>query len=806
MAGSSCWLAHLRSCRQWGGRPQGLQGGSPGDGELHVLRQRLHRSIHNAVRKYGSYLLMATALLAAPGIASAVPVVVHLEAPAAKVAARLVFTPSDLPLHGEPPPPRSVEAVAPGETTVDLPVGSRWSVAATAPGRWARTELLAVSNGEVVVRLQPAGMVHAQIEVPPGESLPQEMTLRLRPAAAKTPRPTAASASSSSETCQVKDRKLACPAPAGMLDLRLRSKGFISHYRWAVAVPANGDLDLGKLALRRGASVVGTVAAPAKDFRFEDCRVELTPRITSQPTESDQARNGDRAETARLNAQGFFELAGIAPGTYRLTVRHPLYAPAVVLPVEVAAGAETEVQRIDLHLPVAVEVRLNPATDAFLRRWTVALSREGEVLGYSTPVAQGATDAEGRFKKAGLESGEYTVEVTDSRGARWAGQRFTLGSEPMVIDLDVLFQRVQGTVTLGGEPLAANLLFGGAHGDLGIAARSDEKGRFHVFLPRLKRWDVDVTTHGDPHVVSHLKGLEVVAVEHAPGVLDIELPDTRLAVEVVDELGQPAGRASIRAVREGDLKPVAERIADGSGKVDFYGLAAGTWHLAADGTDAAGHRESSDAAKVELREKTRSEPVRLILKPGWKLSGEVVSPSGSGVFGAEILATLEPDIPFAHLDIPATHTDLDGTFTLDIPASASAARLTVLPAGFALRQLPPQGPDSGPLIISVDQQGGTVVIDGLGDLAEYGQKPDVPYLLGQHPLPLPLAYAWAHLNGNTSWPAGEMIVPMLEPGTYSVCRPATPSPRCVSGTLAPGGQLRLSAVDAGPAPSAISIH
>src|SRR4029077_4547295 len=130
---------------------------------------------------------------------------------------------------------------------------SRWSVAATAPGQWARTELFAVSNGEVVVRLQPAGAVHAEIEVPPGESPPSEVALRLRPAAAGTPGSSVAAASSASEICPVKDRKVACPAPAAVLDLRLRAKGFVSHYRWAVAVPPNGDLDLGKLALRRGA-------------------------------------------------------------------------------------------------------------------------------------------------------------------------------------------------------------------------------------------------------------------------------------------------------------------------------------------------------------------------------------------------------------------------------------------------------------------------------------------------------------------------------------------------------------------------
>jgi hypothetical protein len=115
-----------------------------------------------------------------------------------------------------------------------------------------------------------------------------------------------------------------------------------------------------------------------------------------------------------------------------------------VVPVEVVAGAETEIRRNDLHPPVALEVRLTPATDAYARRWSVRLSREGEVLGVSALVAEGVVDAEGTWKRAGLESGEYSVEVIDGRGARWAERRLTLGPESAVVDLDVPFRESVG--------------------------------------------------------------------------------------------------------------------------------------------------------------------------------------------------------------------------------------------------------------------------------------------------------------------------------------------------------------------------
>jgi hypothetical protein len=760
------------------------------DGELHLLRHRLQGADDDAMRCFSRRAALAAFLVLLPAAAGAVPVVVHLESTAAKSPVRLVFTPIGPSPNGSSNGARSLEAPAPGETTIDLPAGSRWSVVATARGQWARTELFdATAGNEVTVRLMPAGVVRAEIEVAPGELLPPELALRIVSSPARSG---AAPALRASEVCPVENRRLACPSPAGTFDLRLRAKGFVSQYRWDRRVPAGGELDLGKLALRRGASVVGTVAAPARDFRFQDCRVELRPRLTAPAAERDEVRSGEKTEVATVNPRGFFELAGVAPGSYRLTVRHPRYAPAIVAPVEVAAGAETEIQRIDLHPPVALAIRLDPASDAYGRRWSIRLSREGEILGVSTLVAEGFVDGQGQWRRAGLAPGEYFVEAIDGRGARWASRRLTLGPEGAAIDLDVPFQRVRGTVTLGDEPLAATLIFGGAHGELEIRAHADEKGSYRVFLPWKSRWDVDVTSQ-EPRVSSHLQGLEIARRDHAPGELDIALPDTRLPVEVVDEEGRPASRASVRAVREGDRKAVAERVASPEGKVELRGLAPGNWHLEADGTDDAGNRESAAAVRVELREKEPRDAVRLVLKRGWKLSGQVVSPEGGGIFGAEVVATLESSAPLAHLEIPTAHTDIDGVFLLDIPAGVTSVRLTVLAAGFALRQLPPQAPNDGPLIVPVDQEGGTLIVEGVGHLGDYPQQRPAPQLLGRYPLPLGLAYSWAYLNGN-SWPAGQMIVPMLEAGTYTVCQdvqePTAPV-RCDSGVLTPGGTLRL---------------
>ncbi len=72
------------------------------------------------------------------------------------------------------------------------------------------------------------------------------------------------------------DGSWTCDLPAGTLDLRLKSRGYMAQYRWNANLPAGGESDLGAFTLKQGASVVGRVEI---DERNVSGRI---PRVSSR--------------------------------------------------------------------------------------------------------------------------------------------------------------------------------------------------------------------------------------------------------------------------------------------------------------------------------------------------------------------------------------------------------------------------------------------------------------------------------------------------------------------------------------------
>jgi hypothetical protein len=116
--------------------------------------------------------------------------------------------------------------------------------------------------------------------------------------------------------------------PATEFDLTILTRGFAPEYRWAVLVPPGGNLDLGPLALRQGASVAGWVQISPGSALDPNCIVRLSPA---------EVTDNSPVLTAKVQGQGFFQLTGVAPGTYVLEAaqsgyRSPKVPITVVLP------------------------------------------------------------------------------------------------------------------------------------------------------------------------------------------------------------------------------------------------------------------------------------------------------------------------------------------------------------------------------------------------------------------------------------------------------------------------------------------
>jgi len=278
---------------------------------------------------------------------------------------------------GTPGPVRSPQVVSLAERfRTDVAPRTTWQVSVRGDGFWAPPQIVFVGEEEVSrsVDVLPAGAITGEVRAPPSAKLPTTLLLRLRPA------PGAAKVFAEiEERCPLDSKnRFRCTIPAGSFDLRLRAAGFVTQYRWGAQVPRHRALAVGTLVLRPGASIVGWIDAPSRDFQFNDCTVELSPLVLGvQRTPANVERRNSLNVKAKANSRGFFELAGMDAGSYSVTVRHPQYAPSRVNPVEVAAGTETELKAVRLEPPAELTVEVSPPLDSYGRIWRLELLRRG---------------------------------------------------------------------------------------------------------------------------------------------------------------------------------------------------------------------------------------------------------------------------------------------------------------------------------------------------------------------------------------------------------------------------------------------
>jgi Carboxypeptidase regulatory-like domain len=749
---------------------------------------------HRRPLSSGPVLLLLALFLGGAGLAGAVPLQVEVRLPAGPAQggapqARILLAPA-----GGGATSFEARAALPGAATFDVPAGSTWEVTVEAPGYWSQPIPAAASAGSSfkVVDLLPVGRIAGQVRTPPDQKAPGELTVRFR-SAPGVPQ----AFPEVTQTCPVTDGRFSCDVPAGELDLRLRARGFLTHNFWGAKVPAGGTFQAGTLALRPGASVVGWIPAPDRELRYRDCSVSLEPfQLGTPPSLSDAERSPALGQTETVNSRGYFELTGIAPGSYRLVVRHPRYAPARIEPLDVHPGAETEVHSVVLEPAVELEVRLDPPRGPKGERWRVTLLRPSAHPNHLTTVHEGPASEDGVLRVPDMAPGPYEVEVSGGQGTRWALESIEVrpGQAPHVLRLPLV--EVAGEVLLGDEPLRAQIWFGGVFGAVRVPAESDEEGRFTTVLPEQDEpWRVEVV-HPESQVHATLTE---VPVRKAPGQtvarVRLEVPDTAMRGEVVDEEGEPVVGARLRALGPG----TSPRAASGEkGKFELRGLSPGEWTL-----EASADGRQSEPAVVRFEEGHPAEGLRLVLRPQLEMSGQVVGPAGQAIPGALVYASLDQEDRLLAGMMPRSTTDVSGVFRLRLPAGTAGVRLLVLAPGFALRQLRADARAREPLVVPVHQGGGTVVVtfEGGAGLPEPLKQLQTSLFHELWIAPVVLQQ-WAQAQGAGQEP-GRYVVPMLEPGPYLACYgvhelvyrsgrlPDELAARCARGELPPHGLLEL---------------
>lgn len=683
-----------------------------------------------------------------------------------------------------------------------LPEKSSWTLSLRSPGFWAPREIVTMGEAgsvkQYVVSLWPLARLSGSVRmIDRGERFPREITARI------------SSPASGSKALVVPKVEVACPVdekgawscelPAGVLDVSFRAGGFVPSYRWGLILRAGETSAFGVLEMRKGASLAGWVEVEEGRIDAATCVARLSPLSgPGRTTPTAEERLREVFLERKVSKDGFFQIDGVAPGSYQLEIRQPGYAPARAFPLEVWEGSETLLrQALLLRRPLEIGVTIEPSLDWRGKPWQVTVHRKSDFSGSieGTPAFQGPASPEGRIKVAGQAPGRFVVQVADSLGNNLHHERDLpiehAGEAQQVIRVGMT--AVQGKVTLGGEPLAATLWFGGRFGAVRVKMSSDEEGAFEGVLPRSGSWRVEVQA-SDPKLDTETK-VDVEPDPDGDATVEIRLPNTYVFGKVVDEAGRPVPRARVDF---GHLNGAVAAESGEGGEFDLHAVPEGRAELSATFESRSEGSLTSDVVRVDVSDSVPVGPMNLILRKTRLLQGRIQSPRGP-VAGA-MLRVVPYNPPLGSAS--RARSELDGSFSLRVDGKAESMLAVVSPPGHALQvfEVPVK---NEPVVLNVSPDGGTLEVALPFSLRSSEQA----FFIWQNRLPLDVGSLvfWAEGHGTRFEDENGLHIPRLAPGDYEVCYGPvtfsdpedlagwkTTTATCASGFLGNGATLRLN--------------
>ena len=588
--------------------------------------------------------------------------------------------------------------------------------------------------------------------------------------------------------------------PAATYDLSVFSEGFIPLYSWDVSVLAGGQADLKALTLRRGASLAGWVEADSGVvIDIARCQVKISPTATfGGGNLAAVEKLTQTGRQAKVNARGFFQVVGLAPGSYTVDVEQEGALAESRGPIQVVVGDETYLpEPFLLKAPLDLEFVVEPAKDWLGRSWAVQVERglgRGDVR--TETVFQGKTSDEGVARVKNQKRGQFTVSISDSTGQKMLTEHDLEFDSPA--DARHTFQirwvEIEGEVHLGKAPLRATLWFGGQHGVTSIRFDSDQEGKFSGVLPREGHWPIELAAD-KPRISLELHRTIEARKGHAE--IEIEVPGTHLFGRVVDAEGHPAAQATV-SVLEGDGANQG-LVTEMEGRFEFRGVAPGNLTLGAQSRR--GDLVATDQM-FALPDDGEIGPIELVLRGTKRFAGRVRS--ARGVEGGAVVSAL--GVRPGRYGNDRTRTAADGGFELKLPSVVEGAVAVVGVLGSALTAFELRPGEKADLVVA--DVSGTVEVDLGATLKQRLQEQDAWMMLFQNGMELPANSLsdWARSRGEPAFGLTASRYSDLAPGEYSAC--VVPiaarlalgqtgwSPKlaveCHSGSLSAGGTLRLA--------------
>lgn len=537
--------------------------------------------------------------------------------------------------------------------------------------------------------------------------------------------------------------------------------------------------------LGTGVSVSGWVRAVGAESNGAE--VEISP-LHEEPMAigSSSAVTNRRRFVGHSDERGRFEIRGVPPGLYRIEAgREGFASEPVRLEVPPRGSTLYLEEPLDLVPMARLEIAFEPAADPWGQPWSVELSQAVGEMGQHSTVAEGEANPAGSWSSEPLRPTVYMVDIQDSQGSRWGYRELELvgGREEVFWPIEVVY--LEGTLSLGDEPLAGIGLVWGPNRE-NIRLESDENGRFEGFLPREGLWPLEIALSSTGRSGAALAPVEV---RRRPGKraaeVEVRLPDTRLRGRVLAE-GEPV-QAVVVALTESELlgKPHRQKKAfdlftDEDGRFEVLGLVPDTIEITASARGLA-----SDTFPVQIREGETIE-IEIEIRERVPLRGRLVS-SFADQAGAVLL--VHPDAGYS---FEAT-TLRDGRFELPLGPDVSRVDLAVIPpvGGVFLHRLHPEA-GSPDRVLEVGRATGTLVFPDVATLLLGGAGGKRHYLFYDG-VGLPAdALIKKMIQRMAPHPSGGMALPSMAVGTWSLCKGPDPThPDCQRAQLFEGAEIML---------------
>ena len=674
-----------------------------------------------------------------------------------------------------------VEVECPGSVEIEASPGPLAKIRTTAAGYWSREVVAELGTEEdVKVLLVQMGELRRELGIE-GRAPPEKVRVELY----EQDDLQSATVAVGRFPCEIEIKLVRCQVPSGEWQVKLVAEGYSAAYDWDVAIPSGGTRILPPAILRQGSSVTGFVSTCAHRAEDVECRVELESydfslrRIAS-------GEGSIHKQEGTVDARGFFQLTGVAPGKYAISAFQTGLSPARHFPVPVFQGAETRLAAaLEPGLPASLELMLTPPLDPAGEPWLVSLS----LRGYSEAMLQVAEmePTQGGFwTSPALEPGRYMVGVSDSQRSSWRVEDLEVFEPGQRLEMDFDLLDLRGTVLLGDRPLAARIELAG------VRTTSDANGEFRVTLPRAEGWPVRVVSE-DPPVSRrlHLKAPE------GEDELVLRLGSRTVRGVVKDAKGSPVDKARIVVMAVDDLEVSFDVRSTEDGSFEVHGLEEVETQFQAH-LDAA----RSQVETVELAHRDDAE-IELVLRENRLIRG-TLGAAGDPVPGGVISVFFAGEMAAGN----EVTTDTRGRFEFSASNDSTSAYAVIYPPGRGLDvrilALPAAGAE---LAIPMPAAFGTLELQGLDRQGRETASPSVPVLFKDGlSLPLPVVVKWLSLNNQSADTTdGSLQVPGMAPGRYALCvrdvvqvlkagaerRPSGVFEDCAQGTLATGAHLVL---------------